>query len=338
MPTKEQSRYFFTRNSGLQNQSVVYTTDGFAKPPRELIDPNALSKDGTVALSGSAVSDDAKLFAYGLETAGSDWQRWKVRDVATGKDQADDLDWIKFSGASWMKDGSGFFYSRYDEPKGENKLRAQVYNQKLFFHKLGTPQPQDKLVYERPDHKEWLFGGEVTDDGHYLIIEVSHGTDPKNRIFYKDLTRPDTKVVELLEKGDAAYHFIGNDGATFWFRTDLNAPLGRIIAIDTTQPLPPQPNELVAESADKLEEVALVGERFVAVYLKDAHSEVKLFKLDGSPDGGVALPGLGSGEGFSGKRSDRETFYSFTSFTTPTTIYRYDFDRREKATRSSRRR
>ena len=164
---------------------MTYTTDSFAKSPRELIDPNALSKDGTVALSGSAVSDDAKLFAYGLATAGSDWEQWKVRDVATGKDQADDLDWIKFSGASWMKDGSGFFYSRYDEPKDENKLRAQVYNQKLFFHKLGTPQAQDKLVYERPDHKDWLFSGEVTEDGHYLIIDVSQGTDPKNRIFYQ---------------------------------------------------------------------------------------------------------------------------------------------------------
>ena len=329
VPSKEQSRYFFTKNSGLQNQSVTYTTDSFEKPLRELIDPNSLSKDGTVALSDSAVSDDAKLFAYGLETAGSDWQRWKVRDVATGKDQADDLDWIKFSGASWMKDGSGFFYSRYDEPKGENKLRAQVYNQKLFFHKLGAPQPEDKLVYERPDHKDWLFGGEVTDDGHYLIIEVSHGTDPKNRIFYKDLTKPDAKVVELLPNGDAAYNFIGNDGATFWFRTDLAAPLGRIIAIDTTQPLLAKPNELVAESADKLEGVSLVGERFVADYLKDAHSLVKLFKLDGSPDGEIALPGLGSAAGFTGKRGDRETFYSFTSFTTPTTIYRYDFETRK---------
>ncbi len=213
VPFKERSRYFFTKNSGLQNQSVVFTTDSFAKPPRQLIDPNALSKDGTVALSGSAVSDDAKLFAYGLATAGSDWQEWKVRDVTTGKDEADDLDWIKFSGASWLKDGSGFFYSRYDEPKGENKLRAQVYNQKLFFHKLGTPQAEDKLVYERPDEKEWLFGGDVTEDGHYLIIEVSHGTDPKNRVFYKDLTAPETKVVELLPNADAAYHFIGNDGA-----------------------------------------------------------------------------------------------------------------------------
>ncbi|MEO5755026.1 MAG: prolyl oligopeptidase family serine peptidase, partial [Chthoniobacterales bacterium] len=209
------------------------------------------------------------------------------------------------------------------------KLRAQVYNQKLFFHQLGTPQAEDQLVYERPDHKDWLFSGTVTEDGRYLIIDVSQGTDPKNRIFYKDLTKPEAKVVELLPHGDAAYNFIGNKGATFWFRSDLGAPLGRIIAIDTTQPLPAKPHELVAESTDKLESVSLVGERFVANYLKDAHSLVKMFKLDGSPDGEIALPGLGSAAGFSGKRSDQETFYSFTSYTTPTTIYRYDFAARK---------
>ncbi len=331
VPFKEESRYFFSKNSGLQNQSVIYTTEDFAQAPRELIDPNKLSKDGTVAMSGTAVSDDARLFAYGLETAGSDWQRWKVRDIATGQDRPDDLDWIKFSGASWLKDGTGFFYSRYDEPKGENKLRAQVYNQKLFFHQLGTPQKEDKLIYQRPEHKDWLFSGTVTDDGHYLIIDVSHGTDPKNRVFYKDLSKPESQVVELLPNGDAAYNFIGNEGPTFWFQTDLKAALGRIVAIDTTQPLPAQPNEVVAESADKLEGVSLVGERFVAEYLKDAHSLVKLFKLDGKPEGEIALPGLGSAAGFTGHRPDKETFYSFTSFTTPATIYRYDFASRKSA-------
>lgn len=329
VPEKEQSRYFFSKNTGLQNQSVIYTTDSFAKPAKLLLDPNTLSKDGTIALGGSAVSDNAKLFAYGLAAAGSDWQEWKVRNVATDKDTSDDLNWIKFSGASWKKDGSGFFYSRYDEPKGENKLRVQVFNQKLYFHKLGTAQSADELVYERPDHKDWLFAGDVTDDGAYLIITVSQGTDPHNRVFYKNLTKPEAKVVELLPKGDAAWQFIGNDGPKFWFKTDLDAPLGRIVAIDTTRSLPAQPNEVVAQSADKLEGVNLVGERFVADYLKDAHSLVRLFKLDGSVDGEVALPGLGTASGFTGKPADRETFYSYTSFTTPAVIYRYDFDTRK---------
>ena len=329
VPFKEKGRYFLSKNSGLQNQNVLYTSTNLSEPPKQLLDPNTLAKDGTIALSGLEVSDDGKLLAYGLSTAGSDWQQWKVRDVETGKDRPDQLDWIKFSGAAWKKDGSGFFYSRYDKPDEKDKLRSQVYNHKLFFHQLGTPQSRDKLIYERPDQKEWLLNAEVTDDGHYLIITVQRGTDPKNRIFYKDLADPTSKVAELLDKADAKYAFIGNDGPTFWFQTDLNAPLGRIISIDTTKPLPPQPKELVPESSDKLEAVSVVGNRFIAVYLKDAHSLVKLFKPDGSPDGEIALPGIGSAGGFTGKRKDRETFYSFTSFTTPTSIFRYNFDNRQ---------
>ena len=329
VPFKEKGRYFLSKNSGLQNQNVLYTSTNLSKPPKQLLDPNTLAKDGTIALSGLDVSDDAKLLAYGLSTAGSDWQQWQVRDVETGKDRPDQLDWIKFSGAAWKKDGSGFFYSRYDKPGEKDKLRSQVYNHKLFFHQVGTPQSQDKLIYERPDQKEWLLNAEATDDGYYLIITVQRGTDPKNRIFYKDLADPNSKVAELLDRADAKYTFLGNDGPTFWFRTDLNAPLGRIISINTTKPLPPQPDELVPASGDKLETVSVVGDRFIALYLKDAHSLVKLFKPDGSPDREIALPGIGSAGGFTGKRKDRETFYSFTSFTTPTSIFRYNFDNRQ---------
>ena len=325
VPFKEGGRYFFSKNSGLQNQNVIYTTTNFSEAPRELLDPNLLAKDGTIALGGLDVTEDARLMAYGLATAGSDWQQWKVRDVETGKDRRDLLDWVKFSNASWKKDGSGFYYSRYDKPDEKSKLRSQVYNHKLFFHRLGTPQSQDKLIYERPDQKEWLFNAEVTDDGRYLIISVQRGTDPKNRIFYKNLADPSSKVVELLDKADAEYDFVDNQGPVFIFRTNLDAPLGRIISIDTTKPL--KINELVLESRDKLEAVSSVGERFIAVYLNDAYSAVKLFKRDGSADGEIALPGFGTAAGFTGKRKDRETFYSFTSFTTPTEIFRYDFDK-----------
>src|SRR5213596_1402834 len=328
VPFKEGGRYFFSKNSGLQNQNVLYTTTNFSETPRELLDPNLLAKDGTIALGGLDVTEDARLMAYGLATAGSDWQQWKVRDVGSGRDRQDLLDWVKFSNASWKKDGSGFFYSRYDKPDEKNKLRSQVYNHKLSFHQLGTPQSQDKLIYERPDQKEWLFNAEVTDDGRYLIITVQRGTDPKNRIFYKNLVDPNSKVVELLDKADAEYSFIDNEGPVFAFRTNLNAPLGRIVTIDTSKPLPPRIDELVPQSKDKLESVSTVGDRFIAVYLKDAHSAVKLFKLDGTPDGEIELPGLGTAGGFSGKRKDRETFYSFTSFATPTEIFRYDFDKR----------
>jgi prolyl oligopeptidase len=328
VPFKEEGHYFFSKNSGLQNQNVIYTTTNLSGASRELLDPNLLAKDGTIALGGLDVTDDARLMAYGLATAGSDWQQWKVRDVGTGKDRQDLLDWVKFSNTSWKKDGSGFFYSRYDKPDEKNKLRSQVYNHKLFFHRLGTQQSRDKLIYERPDQKEWLFNAEVTDDGRYLIISVQRGTDPKNRIFYKNLADPNSKVVELLDKADAEYDFIDNEGPVFVFRTNLGAPLGRIISIDTSKSLPPKVDQLVPESKDKLEAVSSVGDRFVAVCLKDAHSAVKLFKRDGSADGEIALPGLGTAAGFTGKHQDRETFYSFTSFTTPTEIFRYDFDKR----------
>ena len=238
-----------------------------------------------------------------------------------------------------MKDDSGFFYSRYDAPQEKNQLRSQVYNQKLFFHKLGTPQSADALIYERPDQKEWLFNGAVTDDGRYLIITVSKGTDPHNRIFYKELsasnvstTPVNSKVVELLPNGDAAWTFIDNDGGRFFFQTDLGAPLGRIVSIDVSQPLPATIKEIVPQSGDKLETVSLVGDRFIANYLHDAHSLVELFKIDGTADGEIALPGIGAAAGFPGKRHDTETFYSFTSFTTPTTIFRYDFNERKSET------
>src|SRR5580704_7518374 len=331
VPFKEKDRYFFSKNSGLQNQNVLFTAANFSEKPRVLFDPNLLAQDGTVALADAEVTDDAKLMAYGLATAGSDWQQWKVRDVATGKDRQDLIDWVKFSNVSWKKDASGFFYSRYDKPDEKNKLRSQVYNHKLFFHQLGTPQSQDKLIYERTDQKEWLFNAGVTDDGRYLIITVQRGTDPKNRIFFKNLVDPNSKVVELLDKADAEYSFIDNEGPVFAFRTNLNAPLGRIVTINTCKPLPAQIEELVPQSKDKLEAVSAVGDRFVAVYLKDAHSAVRLFKFDGSRDGEITLPGLGTAGGFTGKRKDREMFYSFTSYTTPTEIFRYDFDKSASA-------
>jgi prolyl oligopeptidase len=277
-----------------------------------------------MALSGYSVPDDGKLFAYGLAVAGSDWQEWKVRDVETGKDLEDDLKWIKFSGASWNHDGSGFFYSRYDEPKGTGEhLQETNFFHKLHFHKIGTPQTQDELIYENKEHKDWLFGSTVTEDGGYLIIVVSKGSDPKNQIFYRDLLHSDGKVVELLNKQDATYDFIGNEGNVFWFRTNLNAPKGRIVAIDVQDP--DEIKEIVPQGDDKLESVSLVGNLFVANYLRDAHSVVRLFEVNGKSAGEIALPGLGTVTGFTGKRKDTETFYSYVSFTEPPTIFRYDF-------------
>ena len=331
-PFKEGARYFYFKNDGLQNQNVLYTLKSLDAEPRVLIDPNKLSKDGTVALSGYAVSEDGKYLAYGLSTSGSDWQEWKVREIETGADLSDQIKWVKFSGASWTSDGKGFFYSRYDEPNEKTKLEDANYFQKLFYHRLGAPQSEDILVYERKDQKEWGFDGRVTEDGRYLIVSVWQGTDPKNLVFYKDLKSPDAKVVELINAFEAAYNFIGNDGPVFWFRTDLSAPRGRIIAIDTGNPARANWKELVPQAAETLEGVGLVGDYFIASYLKDARSQIKLFDLGGKFVREVELPGIGTATGFGGKRKDTETFYAFTSFTTPTTIYRYDVKTGQSAT------
>jgi prolyl oligopeptidase len=324
VPFKEGGRYFYSKNDGLQNQAVLYTLDSLDAAPRVLLDPNKLTADGTAALSGLAVNDDGKLLAYGVATAGSDWQEWKVRDVSKASDLGDEIKWVKFSSASWTKDGKGFFYSRYDEPKPGESLKGVNYFQKLFFHRLGTPQSEDPLIYERKDHKDWGFGGGVTDDGDYLIINVSQGTDKRNRVFYKDLQKANAQVVELLNDFDAEYGFIDNDGPLFWFRTDLKAPRGRVIAIDVTKPDRANWKEVIPEAADTLRAVNMVNDQFIASYLKDARSEVKILSRDGKFVREVKLPGIGSAGGFGGKRKDTETFYSFASFTSPGTIYRYD--------------
>ena len=324
IPFKQGNRYFYFKNDGLQNQNVLYSLTSLDAEPRVLLDPNTFSEDGTIALSGIAISEDGNLMAYGLSTSGSDWNEWKVLDVETASNLADHLKWVKFSGASWTHDGQGFFYSRYDEPNEATKLEDVNYYQKLYYHKLGTPQSKDTLVYHRPDQKEWMFGAGVTEDGRYLIISVDQGTDPKNLVFYKDLQTPDSPVVELISEFEANYSFIDNDGPLFWFRTDLDAPRGRVIALDINNPARENWHEVIPQAAETLEGIGLLNNQFVAEYLKDARSSIKIFNLDGSFVREVELPGIGSAGGFGGKRYDTETFYSFTSFTTPATIYRYD--------------
>ena len=323
VPSQHGGRYFFQHNTGLQQQNVLLVAESIHGEPRVLLDPNLLSSDGTVALAGAEISDDGKLMAYGLATSGSDWNEWHVRDIDTGKDLSDDLKWVKFSGASWSKDNKGFYYSRYDEPTGA-AMRDTNYFQKLYYHRLGTAQSDDKLIYDRPDNKELGFAGNVTDDGHYLIISVWQGTSPKNRLYYKDLTQPDSPVVKLLDDFDAQYNFIDNDGPVFWFHTDLDAPRGRLLAIDTRHAERANWKTLVPQGADKLEFASAVNNSFLVGYLKDAKTEVRVFDLAGAHLRDVDLPGIGTAGGFGGKRNEKETFYSFTSFLSPNTVYRYD--------------
>ena len=325
IPFREGNRYFYTKNDGLQNQSVLYTVASLSDEPRVLLDPNKLSADGTVALAGTAISRDGKLMAYGLSASGSDWSEWPVRDTESGQDLADHVKWVKFSGASWTADGKGFFYSRYDEPKqGASRMAGVNEFQKLYYHRLGTPQSEDALIYERKDQKDWGFSGDVTEDGRYLIIHVWVGTDARNRIYYKDLQTPGAPVVKLLDEFDAAYNFIDNDGSVFWFMTDKDAPRYKVIAVDTRKPERANWKTIIPEAAETLEGANVVNNLFVVSYLKDAHSQVKIHQLDGKFVREVELPGIGSTSGFSGKRTDKETFYAYSSFTTPFPIYRYD--------------
>jgi prolyl oligopeptidase len=329
LPIREGGRVFFSKNDGLQNQSVLYVADKPGGTPRVLLDPNTLSADGTVALTGTAITKDGKLLAYGLASAGSDWQEWRVREVETGKDREDLIKWVKFSSAAWTKDGKGFFYSRYDEPKAGEAMRATNEHQKLYYHRVGTPQAEDLLIYERKDRPKWGFNATVTDDGRYAVISVWEGSAEKNAVLYVDL-RPGVgkgKVVELLTEFDAEYSFVDNEGPVFWFMANKDAPRGKLIAVDTRKKEAADPaswTTLVAEAPETLRSVSSVGGVFALNYLKDAHSQVRLVDREGKPVRELELPGIGSVYGFGGEKRDKDTFYTFTSYTTPPTIFRYD--------------
>ncbi|MCE9532231.1 MAG: prolyl oligopeptidase family serine peptidase, partial [Planctomycetes bacterium] len=323
-PSKIGGRYFYRKNDGLQNQSVLYVMDKLDGEPRVLIDPNTWSKDGTIALGSTAVSPDGKYLAHGVSEAGSDWETWRVLDVATGKPMADELKWVKFSGASWSADGRGFFYSRYPEPKKDEQFTSLNKNQQLMYHRIGTPQSDDVLVYKRPDQPDWGFSSTATDDGRYLVITTWKGTDDRYRITIRDLSEPYGMAIDLIDHFDNDYTFIDNDGPIFYFRTDVKAPNGKVIAIDIRKPDPANWKEIIPEAKEKLEGVNLVGNQFAASYLKDARSSIKLFSPEGEFIREVELPGIGTASGFGGRRIDTETFYLFSSYNRPATIFRFD--------------
>jgi prolyl oligopeptidase len=324
-PIKVGGKYFYRKNDGLQNQAVLFVLDKLDGDPRVLIDPNAWSKDGTIALGGTAVSPDARYLAYGVSEAGSDWETWKVLDIDSGKPFGDELKWVKFSGASWTADGRGFFYSRYPEPKNKDKkFQSLNKNQQVFYHRVGTLQSDDVLAYKRPDQPEWGFSASVTDDGRYLVISTWKGTDNRNRVTYRDLSEPYGMAIDLIDHFENDYSFIDNDGPVFFFRTDLKAPNGKVIAIDIRKPDPANWKEIIPEAKEKLDSANIVGNLIVASYLKDAYTKIKLYSTEGEFIRNVDLPGIGTASGFSGKRTDNETFYLFSSYNRPATIFRYD--------------
>lgn len=323
-PFKQGGRYFYFKNDGLQNQDVLYVMDSLDAEPQVLLDPNTWSPDGTISLTGTAVTDDGKYLAYGASQSGSDWQTWRIMHIDNRQVLPEELKWIKFSQASWTKDGRGFFYSRYDEPKEGAEFQSVNLNQKIYYHRIGTLQSDDVLVYKRPDHPDWGFSAEVTEDGHYLVITIWKGTDDKYRIVVKDLLEPYAMPVELIDEFENEYTFLGNDRAVLYFKTDLDAPRRRVIAINLDQPERQHWRELISQTEETLAAASLVGNMLVASYLQDAKTQVKVHRLDGRLVRQVEQPGIGSAVGFGGRRTDTETFYLFSSFATPPSIYRYD--------------
>ena len=329
-PFKEGGRYFYTRNDGLQQQSVLYMVKSLNDAPTVALDPNTLSKDGTVATTGTVVSRDGKYLAYGIASGGSDWQEWRVRDLGTGKDLPDVIKWVKFSTAEWTPDGLGFFYSRYDAPKEGAALTGSNYFQKLYYHRLGTDQASDVLVFENKDKKEWGFGASVSDDGRNLLIFVWQGSGRKNGLLWMPLkdggfsATSNTAPTPITLEFDAEYTPVGMSGNTLWVKTDLDAPKGRIVAIDLTKPARANWKTIVAARQETLTDASAVGGHLFAQYLKDAAAEVREHAANGKFIRAVKLPGVGSAGGFGGRYNQHETFFNFTSLTTPGEIYHYD--------------
>ncbi|MBI3261537.1 MAG: S9 family peptidase [Acidobacteria bacterium] len=326
-PQRAGKSYVYSHNNGLQNQSVLFKTPSLDRNGNVLLDPNTLSEKGTVALSGLEFSDDGRVLAYATSASGSDWMEWKVREVETGRDRPDFVKWSKFSGAAWLKDGSGFFYCRYPEPKPGHLLDAVNENHTLYFHRIGTPQNQDRVVYARPDKPDWLFESQVTEDGRWLVVSQFEGTEPKNRVFVKELSTPSATLEPFLDLFDAEYSVVGNDADLFYIATDAGAPRKRLVAINRRRPERAGWKTLIPEGPgrDVLASVSMIGNRFIAIWRTDAHEVMKIYGLDGTFQKEIPLPGLGTIAALSGKRRDAEAFFTFTSFIFPTTAYRYDF-------------
>jgi prolyl oligopeptidase len=334
-PLKRGKDYFFIENSGLQNQGVLYVQRGLKGLRKLVLDPNTLSSDGTVALGTWDATENGKLLAYAVAAAGSDWEEIRVRDVERGVDLADTLRWVKFSNIAWTKDHKGFFYSRFEEPKSENALLAKNTGQKLYYHRVGEKQAKDQLILERPDHPQWGITATVSDDGEYVIIYVSDGTNPNNRIFFIDVSNPgkpkvDNPLVTLIDDDESQNRVIDNAGDVFFLLTTQDAPLGRVVAVDINRPAKRGWRALIPEGAQKMEDVELIGGHFVVHTLKDAHSVLELYALRGNRLGAISLPGIGTIGAISGKPNEWEMFYSYASYLQPASIYRYDIEKRRQ--------
>lgn len=323
-PFQRGGKYFYYKNNGLQNQTVLYVTNSLDEAPRVLIDPNAWSQDGTIALSSASPSDDAKLLAYTASEAGSDWKNLRILNVETGELLEDKLQWIRWGGVDWLPDGSGFYYARYPEPEEGEQYQALALDQMLYFHRIGTSQTDDRLVYRRADHPDWTFSLDLTEDDRYQIITITKSTDDQNMVLYRETGNPDAPWIELIGDFENQFWFVGNRDDNFFFLTDLDAPTKRVVAMSLQKPGRDQVREVIPARAETLGSARILNNSFVASYLKDATTQVQILSLDGDFIREVKFPGLGTASGFGGRETDVETFYSFSSYDTPSSIYRYD--------------
>jgi prolyl oligopeptidase len=323
VPRRENGRYFYTRNTGLQNQNVLYVRQGLDGTPRMLIDPNTWSADGATALAEWLPSEDGRRVVYSVQEGGTDWRVLKVLDADTGKVMSDEVRWAKFGNIDWAKDGSGFYYSRFPEPKASQQFQSLNENHAVYFHKLGTPQSQDRLIFSQPDRPKLSNVVEVSKDGRYLIVTSSEGTDERYDVALIDLTQPKAPPRRFITGLENEWRYIGNEGSTFYWVTNRAAPRLRIVATDINRPFA-EAREIVAEDAATLQDASIVGGRLIVSYLTDARTEVRTFEPTGKRIGTVALPGIGTAGGFSGDAEDPETFFAYSSFNAPNTVYRYD--------------
>ncbi|NHM31364.1 prolyl oligopeptidase family serine peptidase [Neobacillus terrae] len=325
VPKRVKGKLFYQKNDGLQNQAILYKNDG--EKESILIDPNKLSEDGTVAMTNYSFSGDGRYLAYATSKNGSDWQELFVREIESGKDLEDHIQWVKFSSLSWAPDHSGFYYSRFPEPGTVSEEESGNYS-KIYFHQLGTPQSKDTLIYEDPENKELMFTSFVSHDDQYIYLEVNHGTAAQNRFYLKKIGSND-QFNRLLDKQDAEYTYIHNEGSVFYFKTDLNAPRGRIIVIDIENPTRDNWKEIVSEQEDVIYAVKFINGQFVVAFLSNAYNQLRLYNEDGSYDKQIDIPSIGSLTDWSGKHDQTEMFFGITSFLSPTVVYRYDFSKAE---------
>jgi prolyl oligopeptidase len=316
-PWRRGDRWFQLRNTGLQDQDVLWTAAAPDAEGRVLFDPNALSEEGTTALASIAVSETGEFVALALSHAGSDWRRWRIRRVDTGQELPDRVEWSKFSSAAWTHDDAGFFYGCYPQPPADAAYDAPNRDMEVRYHRLGTDSSGDHLVFSTPREPEWGFEPAVSEDGGLLVVTIWRGTDPENRIYVGDLAGGVAKAVvrPVLDAADARYDLIATIGRTLYLLTDLDAPLGRVIAVDIDDPT--RIREVIPEADEALEQVHLVGGRLAADYLHHAHSRLAIFELDGRHVADAALPGIGAIVEMAGRRVDEDLHLTFTSFATP---------------------